>query len=510
MDPIKEILKTIDDAIAKFQDAIPGIQKLIYEGLQPLIKNFKIKDGRLLNDVENLRIIGDLKNKLQKIIMSADYSKSVNGFTESFAAVSLLNNAYFADFNKKFKPKRTLPIIRQLAVEQTLNDLIGQGMNSSVIDPIKQILNQNITTGGSYAKFQEQLRNHILSNETGDGSLVRYTKQITTDAIHQYNAQYHDAIAQDLNFNWGRYIGSNLTTSREFCVLLTDKQWVHRTELPQIIKGKIGNENCKLSKTTGLPLGMMADTNADNFKIRRGGYQCGHQFFWVPDNAVPDSEKRKFQNLGKETETNFHDSHKEKIKIVADSGWENDLKKMGITHDQLINITGGIPSKNTNDIVHTIHVKNNAIRSQIRTSEYNIVRDIYPLEKRIHNTLMVIDKPGEGLGLNLFINQVTAARQAGFKMFDVSAARSGTYNGYYTWARFGYSLGGSKDAFMQLMKSNSRNETNLIELMSTKEGVQFWKSKGFWFEGAFDLADGSENITAFLKYLESRKVIVSL
>jgi hypothetical protein len=293
---IEDILKTIDKAINKFQSAIPGIQRLVFEELQPLIKQIEIKDGKLLNNVNNLKLIGSLKNKLEKIILSPDYKKAVQNFLDSFTAVTNLQQDYFKQFNKDLKPKKTLPIIKQLAVESTINGLVGQGMSASVIDPIKKILTQNITTGGNYAKFQEQLRNHILTNDTGEGILERYTKQITTDSINQYNAQYHDAIAQDLQFNWGRYVGSNITTSREFCILLTKKQWVHKSELPEIIKGHIDNETCKLSKSTKLPLGMIPGTNPDNFKVVRGGYNCGHQFFWVPDSSVPANIKLKIGN----------------------------------------------------------------------------------------------------------------------------------------------------------------------------------------------------------------------
>jgi hypothetical protein len=295
---IKNILSTIDDAIANFQDSIPGIQKIVYDELQPLIKQLQIKNGKLLNNIDNLRLLGNLQNKLEKVIISVEYKKSVQGFIDSFTAVSNLNNEYFSQFNKKYTPKNTLPIIKQLAVESTINDLIGQGLSSNIIDPIKSILQQNITTGGDYVKLQEQLQNHILSNDSGDGNLQRYTKQITTDAIHQYNAQYGETVAQDLQFSWGRYIGSSLTTSREFCIYLQKKQWVHKSELPKIIDGNIDGHECKLSKTTGLPVGMIPDTNADNFKVRRGGYNCGHQFFWVPDSSVPADVKARFESGG--------------------------------------------------------------------------------------------------------------------------------------------------------------------------------------------------------------------
>lgn len=292
-DSIKKILSTIDDAIAKFQNAIPGIQKLVYDELQPLIKQFDIRDGNLLNNVKNLKLIGDVQNKLEKIIISADYKSSVNDFIDAFGLVSNLQQEYFKQFNQQYKPKKTLPIIKQLAIESTINDLVGQGLNANVIAPIKSILTDNIISGGDYALFNDQLRNHILNNETGDGSLLKYTKQISTDSINQYNRQYHETIAQDLNFNWGQYVGSNIATTREFCLYLTKKRWVHRSELPEIIKGHIDGHDCKLSKTTKRPLGMIPGTNVDNFNIYAGGYQCGHSFYWGPDSMVPENVRQR-------------------------------------------------------------------------------------------------------------------------------------------------------------------------------------------------------------------------
>jgi hypothetical protein len=330
---IKQILSTIDEAIGKFQSSIPGIQKLVYDELQPMLKEIKIKDGKILNNVDNLRLIGNLKNKLEKIIVSTEYKKSVQSFIDSFGVVSNLQQDYFAQFNDKFKAGKTLPIIKQLAVESTINGLIGQGMVVNIVDPIQKILNQNITTGGDYANFQDQLRNHILSNDTGDGSLVKYTKQISTDAINQFNAQYHKTIAEDLQFNWCRYVGSNITTSREFCIYLTKKQWIHRSEFPEVLRGIIDDHKCKLSNTTGLPLGMIPGTNVDNFNVLRGGYTCGHQAFWVPDSAVPEDLKAKFSDSKKEI-ANVNNSNFETKKELN----PEDILNKVVNKDEFINI----------------------------------------------------------------------------------------------------------------------------------------------------------------------------
>ena len=364
---IQDILKTIDDSISKFQDAIPGIQKLMYDELQPIVKQLQIKDGKLLNNLDNLKLLGSLQNKLEKVIISAQYKQSVNGFIDSFTDISNLNMDYFKQFNQKYSPAKTLPIIQSLAIEQTVNDLMGQGLVSNVINPIKSILTQNITTGGNYAQFQDQLQNYLLNNNTGEGSLVKYTKQITTDAINQYNAQYAETIAQDLQFSWGRYVGSNINTSREFCIYLTRKQWVHKTELPTIIEGDIDGHQCKLSKSTGLPIGMIPDTNASNFKIRRGGYNCGHQFFWIPDSAVPAVIKAAIGN---------NNSEDKKIPLTAaviagaDSG--NNTPSGTPISNQLTNIQAEIKSVVNNAINAIDSVHGDGVLKNIPIDLYNL------------------------------------------------------------------------------------------------------------------------------------------
>ncbi len=296
---LKDIIAVLDKETARFGKQLPALQKLMVDELQPLLKEFKISGGKILNNVHNLKLLGTIQNKLEKVIINAEYRSQVTKLIDTFDVLSDLNMQYFKSFNQKFTPSETLPLIKQLMVESTINDLVGQGMKQAVIAPVKSIIQQNIITGGSYAEFQEQVSNYIKGTPQRDGIMVRHAGVIAKDAINQYNAQYHDALAQDLNFDWIRYIGSNLETSREFCILMTEKEWAHRSELPMIIAGNIDGTKLKLSNTTKLPLGMIPGTNVDNFKIRRGGYNCGHQAFWVPDSSVPAHLLAKYPRANK-------------------------------------------------------------------------------------------------------------------------------------------------------------------------------------------------------------------
>jgi len=385
LDSIEKILKTIDDSIVKFQGSIPGIQKLVMDELQPVLKEIKIKDGRILNSVENLKLIGSIKNKLERIIINAEYKKSVKSFVDTFKEISTLQQGYFSQFANNYKPAEVLPYIQQLAVESTINGLLGQGMSASIIDPIQKIINQNITTGGKYAGFQEQLRDHILSNESGDGSLVRYTKQITTDSINQFNAQYHKAIAVDLQFNWCRYVGSNITTSREFCIYLTKKQWIHRSEFAEVLKGNIDDHKCRLSNTTGLPYGMIPGTNVDNLNVLRGGYTCGHQAFWVPDSSVPAALLAKFASNNK-TENTSAPVYPENIQMVFDNNKKTidsfALKGIKIDPDIAVHWNKNIKLGETDNGIS--HFNNDKNEININTDSDRIKNEYYKKKIMLH------------------------------------------------------------------------------------------------------------------------------
>lgn len=355
---IKDLIKHMEGSIESFQKGIPEIQKGVLDSLVSQLKDLQTQDGKILNSVQNLKLINGIKNKLERLIISEGYKDNVKQYIDAFDAVASLQQQYFADFNLKFKPSKTLPIIKEMAIDSTLNDLLGQGLQSNVVDRLHSILQDNVTSGGSYASLNDQLRSTIVGGEDTDGLLQRYSKTITTDAINQYSAQYHEALAMDLNLSWGRYVGSNLTTTREFCDRLTAKEWVHKSELPMIIEGVIDGHKCKLSKSTGLPLGMIPGTNADNFKIRRGGYNCGHQFFWVPDVAVPEDVKNKnlFQKESEQQQPSYD------LGVLTN----NSLERFGwyMKHSETANqLAKELPHMNKEEIVAIEMYGNTSYRS---------------------------------------------------------------------------------------------------------------------------------------------------
>lgn len=299
MPQFSDILKRIDEAISKFNKVIPGIQKSIFDDLQEELKRLDTSDGKIKTTVSNLKVVTSIKNKLLRLILTPEYKKEVRDFVAAFNDITKLQNEYWLSVEKEFKPSPLLREIKTQAIADTVKSLTASGIGSTIQEEIAGILRTNITTGGSYADLNDQLRESLVNNKT-DGILLKYTKQITTDAINQYSAQYTQTVSNDLGFEWFAYQGSDIKTTRPFCDAMTDFRYFHISEIPDLLAAndlyymKDGKKTkVPIYEKTGLPHGMIPGTNPSNFQINRGGYNCGHQIRPVSEALVPSEIKAK-------------------------------------------------------------------------------------------------------------------------------------------------------------------------------------------------------------------------
>lgn len=282
-----QIQKRISKAINDFQRTMPAAQKAAMSELLLQLKKLDLDDnGNVKASIANLNQIGQIRNKLTGIIVSDEYLGELKKYVQTFTDITKMQNEYWNKIEPEFKPRAILKEIRKQAVGDTVAKLTEAGIGENIGGKLTDILRTNITSGGSYKNLEQQLRDSLMNNRTGEGTIEKYTKQITTDAVNQYSANYSQMVSQDLGAEWFEYQGSDITTTRCFCDAMTDgdNAYFHVTEIPRILRGE--GLTCKkdgmdvpvaIYEKTKLPYGMIAGTDANNFFIRRGGYNCGHQ-----------------------------------------------------------------------------------------------------------------------------------------------------------------------------------------------------------------------------------------
>jgi hypothetical protein len=290
----KLLIDRITSAVDNFNKGIPGIQKQMLDEINLLTQQLNIKGDSIKITAGNIRLLDRLKSKLQSIILSPEYVSAVKQYTTSFNDVIKLQNEYFSAVQSNFTPPKLTKEIRNQAIRSVVDNLTESGISANITSKIHDLVRNSVSTGGSYNSLNNQLRDYIINNTTGEGQLLKYTKQITTDALNQFSGEYASVITSDLGFEWFRYSGSNIETSRPFCLACRDRQWFHISELPKVLKGdfqEFKDYNGKIYKKTGLPQGMVPGTDVTNFQVYRGGYNCGHQWRPGSEDLVPQNIK---------------------------------------------------------------------------------------------------------------------------------------------------------------------------------------------------------------------------
>lgn len=102
----------------------------------------------------------------------------------------------------------------------------------------------------------------------------------------------------DLGAEWFQYVGSVIETTRQFCELLTEKEYIHKSEIKDILNGYIEIDGkvheCEMNPKTGLPKGLIEGTTEQNFQVNVGGWNCRHQLIPISELMVPEHIRAKF------------------------------------------------------------------------------------------------------------------------------------------------------------------------------------------------------------------------
>jgi len=282
---LRRILKIIDEAPDDFNSQMPAIERKVFRQISLLLKELNLmSNGRIEPSIENLNLINSIKGKLGKILISKEYANLVRRFVGNFPAIA---NYQTSTPLLPSTTKKTISAVARQNINNTLESLIGAGYKQEVVSKLQNTLIASVTTGGSFTDMIEQLRSQLIGTEERAGMLSRYTRTFVVDSLGQFAGQANKLIADALNSEWFRYVGSNIANTRDFCRALTRKDYVHISEIPILLEGIIDGIQVDINPRTGLPKGMIEGTNAENFIVYRGGYNCGHELIPVSDANVP-------------------------------------------------------------------------------------------------------------------------------------------------------------------------------------------------------------------------------
>lgn len=247
-----------------------SIESDLVEMIIDYVLQLDTKKGQLIASVSNTQSIAQLTKVIQDKLQLLGFNDFVTDYLVNFDDLTDYSIALHKDLNGLNVAKGRLNKYKKLAISQVLENMIGAGLQSSVVLPLQNVLTENILQGGGLTDLIKDLRQQLQSNQTL-GLVTSHLTQISRDGLMQYNGTTHAIIQKQYNLNAIRYIGSLVDDSRKQC-----KRWVNYRK-----NGKKGiiliddlQKEINWAKRNGN--GFIRSTTVSNFIINRGGFNCRH------------------------------------------------------------------------------------------------------------------------------------------------------------------------------------------------------------------------------------------
>jgi hypothetical protein len=225
---------------------------------------------------KNISLLKKINQLSNTALIDKSYRVRLETYLSAFRKIRTQNEKYFETFGGFKAGSEVLANLTNLSIDQAASALSQDAVLNQFSRPVKDILTRNVTTGAQFSDLQDQLKDFILGTPEVDGKWLRYTKQITHDALFNYSRAYQETVAEQLGLRYYRYVGGLKKDSRPFCVARNGK-FFSKSQIESW-----ASEEWK---------GKAAGTTPSSIFMLLGGYNCRHSLIPVDESAVPNSVK---------------------------------------------------------------------------------------------------------------------------------------------------------------------------------------------------------------------------
>jgi hypothetical protein len=270
----------IEGTMEQFALQVEQLQISIYNQLIRTVKGLELDDnGYILQNNANRKILYELEGIIDALLPGQDFTAIVSETIAILPQLDVLNSEYFSNMTDKFNPSRNyFKVLQTQTIEKIESFLLRDGLSFAVKTPLKDILNLNINTGGSFSGFLDQLRNFITGNEYFDGRLLSYSRGLLKDTLFNYSRAYQQAVTADLGLSYYLYAGGVMDKTRPFCMERVGN-FYHEDEIKLWANQDWAGKN--------------KDTTESSIFIYCGGHNCAHSLIPVSESLVPEEQRVK-------------------------------------------------------------------------------------------------------------------------------------------------------------------------------------------------------------------------
>jgi len=276
-----------DDIIAELESATRQVTLntdlaiQLRPNLKRLIEENYLKEGtRIVSDYD--KVVKEYQNFIKTTPIADKFKTLTKPDLAIINQLKQLSFSGFQDVANRFLDEISTEVYKSAIVGKPFPDMVRtirgqingvyQRSNEEAINRLVRVVEENKYSNDPAAIKKTQDATKILQTKYAadrvGNNMKKYASQIAHDSLMQFDGQFTKYKAQEAGLTQFKYVGTNITTTREFCRRQLDKVFTEeeaREVWSQSWKGKSGG---------------------DPF-IDRGGYRCRHSF--IPYDTAWDN-----------------------------------------------------------------------------------------------------------------------------------------------------------------------------------------------------------------------------
>lgn len=254
----------------KFLAGLDDYSKEFFDLLKKEVASLSTEKGLIKkNNPQNKKLLTKLQSNILLNLRKTGYYTAIEKLLDNFTQISQ-NTKQAAEIANDIKIAESLLTDAQTARrDAAIDKLLGQGLNANFVNPIVEVVNTAIVTGGDLQSLITELEQVLITNANPNkqalGLLSSYATRVGRDVLFQMQGTINQVIRTEYNLDGYAYIGTEVDDTRPQCSRWLDKGFLKIDELEKEIEWAYKNGK-----------GMIEGTTPDTFAIDRGGYNCRH------------------------------------------------------------------------------------------------------------------------------------------------------------------------------------------------------------------------------------------
>lgn len=269
LDQAREIERAKQLAIDELNSHANEMGEVTYDILLQTVEDtFDTKAGKIVYDKDFVKKLNGLTIDVLNLIQNTPkFTGPVSKFIKRLPDISDTISAFQKEVNEITVP--AFESEKNIVIDETISQLLDNGLNQNFVQPLRDLIYRNITSGSTLSQIKQQIKEYIQGGKDVSGKLSRYIDQTANQTADAYSGAINKKLLETFNYDALLITGSLIDTSSPQC----------RYAILEL-DGKIRREDwSKLVNHVGANQPMIPGTTFDNLPVNRLHWGCRHSFY---------------------------------------------------------------------------------------------------------------------------------------------------------------------------------------------------------------------------------------